>query len=90
LLVYAKNERDEEIPNAEYIEELAARHFPDLAIMKLHLDPKEYFASWISEKKNAILVSGSFGRSSLSRVFKKSFIKDVVSDHKLPVFATHR
>ena len=90
LLVYAKNEREEEIPNVEYIEELAARHFPDLTIMKLHLDPKEYFAAWISEKKNAILVSGSFGRSSLSRVFKKSFIKDVVRDHKLPIFITHQ
>lgn len=90
LLVYAKNEREEEIPNVEYIEELAARHFPDLAIMKLHFDPKENFATWISEKKNAILVSGSFGRSSLSRVFRKSFTKDVVRDHRLPIFITHR
>ena len=90
MLVYAKNEREDEIPNVEYIEELAARHFPDLAIIKLHLDPKENFATWISEKKNAILVSGSFGRSSLSRVFKKSFIKDAVREHKLPIFITHR
>lgn len=90
LLVYAKNEREEEIPNVEYIEELAARHFPDLTIVKLHLDPKENFAAWISEKKNAILVSGSFGRSSLSRVFKKSFIKDVIKDHRLPIFIVHR
>ena len=90
LLVYAKNEKEEEIPNEEYIEELAARHFPDLTIMKLHLEPKEYFATWIGEKKNSLLVSGSFGRSSLSRVFKKSFIKDVVRDHKLLLFITHR
>lgn len=90
LLVYAKNESEEEIPNVAYIEELAARHFPDLKIVKLHLDPKEYFGAWISEKKNSILVSGSFGRSSLSRVFRKSFIKDVIKDHKLPIFITHR
>jgi nucleotide-binding universal stress UspA family protein len=90
LLVYAKNEAEGEIPNMEYVEELAARHFPDLTIMKLHFDPKEYFAAWTSEKKNPILVSGSFGRSSFSRVFKKSFIKDVIKDHKLPIFITHR
>ena len=90
LLVYAKNEKEEEIPNEEYIEELAARHFPDLSIMKLHLEPKEYFATWIGEKKNSLLVSGSFGRSSLSRVFKKSFIKDVIKDHRLPIFIVHR
>jgi len=90
LLVYAKNESDDEIPNVEYIEELAARHFPDLSIMKLHFDPKEYFATWIGEKKNGILISGSFGRSSLSRTFKKSFIKEVIKNHKLPIFITHR
>jgi hypothetical protein len=58
--------------------------------MKLHLDPKDFFADWISNKKNAILVSGAFGRSSLSRVFKKSFVKDVIKEHKLPIFITHR
>jgi hypothetical protein len=90
LLVYSKDELEDDIPHAEYIEELAARHFPDLTIMKLHLDPKDFFADWISNKKNAILVSGAFGRSSLSRVFKKSFVKDVIKEHKLPIFITHR
>ena len=90
ILVYSKDEYENEIPNKEYIEELAGRHFPDLTITKLHLDAKDFFADWIRSKENAILVSGSFGRSSLSRVFKKSFIKDVIRDHKLPLFITHR
>ncbi len=90
ILVYSKDEYEDEIPKMEYIEELAGRHFPDLTITKLHLDAKNFFADWIRSKENAILVSGSFGRSSLSRVFKKSFIKDVIRDHKLPVFITHR
>ena len=88
LLVYAKNEGNEEIPDVKNIKELAGGHFPDLEIMKLHQDSKEYFANWMSEKKNSILISGSFGQSSLSRVFKKSFIKDVIKDHKLPIFIT--
>lgn len=90
ILVYSKDEYEDEIPKMEYIEELAGRHFPDLTITKLHLDAKNFFADWIRSKENAILVSGSFGRSSLSRVFKKSFIKDVIRDHKLPLFITHR
>lgn len=90
LLVYSKDEFEDEIPNAEYIEELATRHFPDLTILKLHLDPKDFFADWIRDKKNAMLVSGAFGRSSISRVFKKSFVKNVIKDHKLPIFMTHR
>lgn len=90
LLVYTKNEGKDDIPHIEYIEELAGRHFPDLTIMKLHLDPKDFFATWISDKKKPILISGSFGRSSLSRIFKKSFVRDVIKEHKLPVFITHR
>ena len=85
-----KNEGNEEIPDVKNIKELAGGHFPDLEIMKLHQDSKEYFANWMSEKKNSILISGSFGQSSLSRVFKKSFIKDVIKDHKMPIFITHR
>ena len=90
LLVYSKRELEDDIPNAEYIEELAARHFPDLSIMKLHFDPKDFFASWINDKKNTILISGAFGRSSISRAFKKSFVANVIKDHKLPIFITHR
>jgi nucleotide-binding universal stress UspA family protein len=89
LLVYAKEEGENEIPDESYIEELAARRFPDLTIMQLDIKPRKYFATWLSEKKNAILVSGSFGRSSISRIFRKSFIADVIKDHKLPVFITH-
>ena len=90
LLFYSKREFEDDIPSADYIEELAARHFPDLTIMKLHFDPNDFFASWINDKKNAILTSGAFGRSSLSRVFKKSFITNLIKDHKLPIFIAHR
>jgi hypothetical protein len=90
LLVYSRDEYEDDIPDIEYIEELATRHFPDLTITKFHLDPKDFFADWIRTRKNAILVSGSFGRSSLSRVFKRSFVREVIKDHKLPVFITHR
>lgn len=89
LLIYA-GEDDETFPQKVYIEELAARHFPNLTFLKLDANPKKYFASWIREKKSAILVSGAFGRSSLSQLFKKSFVSDVISDHQLPVFIAHR
>lgn len=90
ILVYSKDESEDDIPNTEYIEELVVRHFPDLTITKLHLDPKDFFATWISSRKNPILISGAFGRSSFSRVFKKSFVKDVIKEHQLPIFITHK
>jgi len=87
LLVYIDHE--DEIPDRINIEELAARHFPNLTIMKLEIDPEKYFTTWLSEQKRGIVISGSFGRSSLSRVFKKSFITNVIKEHTLPVFVAH-
>ena len=90
LLVYANEEADGKIPDEAFIEELAARHFPDLTVMKLAINPRKHFAAWLSEKEASILVSGSFGRSMISRLIRKSFITNVIKEHKLPVFITHR
>jgi nucleotide-binding universal stress UspA family protein len=78
------------IPDESYIKELAARHFPDLSLLKLELPSSKYFSTWVNDKKNTLLVSGAYGRSSFSQLFKKSFVSDVIRDHQLPVFITHR
>jgi hypothetical protein len=90
ILVYSKNEDDKTIPEESFIEELAARHFGDLTVMKLHIHPEKYFADWLHEKKNAILVSGAFGRSLFTQAFRRSFIAEVVKDHQIPVFIAHK
>lgn len=90
VLLYAKSDDEIAFPDEQNIEELCARHFADLTLFKLGVDPKKYFGMWSSEKKGAILVSGAFGRSSFSMMFKKSFISDVIRDHKLPVFIANR
>ena len=89
LLVHADDE-ETSFPQELYIKELASRHFPKLTLFKLDVNPKKYFASWIKEKKSAILVSGAYGRSSVSQLFKRSFVSDVIGDHQLPVFIAHR
>lgn len=90
LLVYAKEKGEETLPDELNIQELAARHFKDLSLFKLEANPKKYFANWLTEKKGAILVCGAFGRSDLSRLFHKSFVTDVIRDHRLPVFIAHK
>ena len=91
LLVTAGTEDDEqEIPEASNIEELVARHFSDLTFMRLQIEPAKYFSTWLMYRKSTILISGSFGRSALSDFLKKSFISDVISTHRIPVFLTHR
>ncbi|MGZ8549173.1 MAG: hypothetical protein ACXWV2_00865 [Chitinophagaceae bacterium] len=90
ILVYAREKGDEEFPEESNIEELAARHFSDLTLTRLEADPEKYFRSWLMEHSKSILISGAFGRSALSRLFRKSFVSEIISDHKLPVFIAHK
>jgi hypothetical protein len=72
-----------------YIEELAARHFPDLTIMKLNLNPKEFFTDWLTNVKNAMLITGAKGRNGFSEFFRRSFVARIIKEHRLPVFVAH-
>ncbi|HEX6180669.1 MAG TPA: hypothetical protein VFZ47_05445 [Chitinophagaceae bacterium] len=89
LLVTAGYDSGEGLPDEQFIEEFVSRHFPDLSILSLEIDPKRYFSTWMMERENAILVAGAFGRSSVSQLFKKSFVSDIIRDHMLPVFIAH-
>jgi nucleotide-binding universal stress UspA family protein len=90
LLVYANDDAEEDFPDKIQVEELAVRHFTNLTLFKLDINPKKYFSTWVIEKKSALIVSGSYGRSGISQLFKKSFIKNVIADHRLPVFIAHK
>ena len=90
LLIYVTKDIDKDIPDRIQMEELLARHFPDLTLFKLSVNAKELFNAWVGANKSALLVSGSYGRSDFSRLFKKSFVKDIIADHRLPVFIAHK
>jgi len=90
LLVYANDNPEKDFPDKIQIEELAARHFSDLTMFKLDINPKKYFSTWLSEKNSALLVCGAYGRSGLSALFRKSFVRNVIADHKVPVFIVHK
>lgn len=90
LLVYAESKEDRDFPARESIVELATQHYPDLTFYKMDVNPRKYFTSWIADQKGALLVSGSFGRSTLSQAFKKSFVADIIKEHRVPVFIAHK
>lgn len=90
ILVYAKERNNEDFPDEPNIRELVDYHFPHTTWFRLEATSREHFATWLAEQKGAILVSGAFGRSGLSMLFRKSFITDVISDHRLPVFIAHK
>jgi hypothetical protein len=90
-LVKVGHDDTEGLPHEENIEELAGRHFSYINLLKLDLDPDQYFSTWIEvAKAKPILVAGSFGRSFLSRLLKKSFVNDVIAQNKYPIFISHR
>ncbi len=90
ILLYAKEGNDKSMPEEDNIKELVARHFSDLTLLKFDADPKIYFAAWLNQKKGAILVAGSFGRSGLFRFLHKSFVAEIIRQHQMPVFIAHR
>jgi hypothetical protein len=90
LLVFSKNQEEVALPDEELIYELVSHHFKNVLTLTLTINPKKYFSAWLSEQSPPILVSGSFGRSRVSQLFRKSFVTDVIAEHQLPVFIAHR
>jgi hypothetical protein len=90
LLVYSKDEKNTGLPDEQYAEELATQHYKDLTLLKLQVQPEKFFYSWLQDEPNPILICGAFGRSSLSQMFKKSFVTEVITGRKLPLFIAHK
>jgi len=89
ILIYVTEKEGTELPDEANIEELVARHFSDLVLSRVQANPQKYFSEWVNKKNNSLLVTGSFGRSGFSRMFRKSFVSEIIKEHKLPVFITH-
>lgn len=90
LLVYASPKAEKQLPEEANIEELVSRHFNKLTLLRLDADPKKQFASWLEEKKAAIVVCGAFGRSAFAELFHRSFATNVIRAHRFPVFIAHK
>ena len=79
-----------DFPEQSNIEELATRHFSDLSFLYLDMGFKEYFQTWTIQKSPPVVVAGSYGRSAFSQLFHKSFMGEIISDHKAAVFIAHK
>jgi|SRR5450631_3103116 len=88
-IIYVKDENTAEIPDIDNLKKFSCLHFNSMNFSKLHFKAANYFASWIGEKKQVLMVSGSFGRSPFSYVARHSFAGQVIRDHKMPVFIAH-
>jgi hypothetical protein len=89
MLVYGDEKNQHNIPDEANIRELSIHHYPEISF-KAGIFPEKLFGDWVDQMKSSIVISGAFGRSTLSMLFKKSFITEVISDHRLPVFIAHK
>ncbi|HEV3225102.1 MAG TPA: universal stress protein [Puia sp.] len=87
--VHIKSAEDDEIPDRELLQEYTSAHFEALYTSKLHFEPKKYFSSWLENKKNVLLVTGSYSRSAFSNLIRQSFAGNVISSHICPIFISH-
>jgi nucleotide-binding universal stress UspA family protein len=89
ILLYAGNQ-NQDIPEQVQIEELVARHYPDLTLTRLVAGNKANLSDLFDQYDKSIIVSGSFGRTGISELFNKSFIIDIIKNYKTPVFIAHK
>jgi UDP:flavonoid glycosyltransferase YjiC (YdhE family) len=88
-ILYIHEDAGNSIPDLENLQQFTRLKFESMSFSKLHFNAAEYFPAWINGKKNVLLVTGSFGRSALSYIGKRSFARDIIHDHQLPVFIAH-
>lgn len=88
-LVYASNKKQSDMPDRNYITELVSRHFSNLSVLLLEVKKVDDLHSWLQDIPKPMLVTGAFGRSGLSNIFKKSFCTNYISDYRYPVFIAH-
>jgi hypothetical protein len=86
---YWVDKTDDEFPDFDYLEEFAPRHFSNLNFRQVFFDQEKYLATWLSEKRDTLLVSGSYHRSAFSTLLRKSFIHDAITRHSSPIFVAH-
>lgn len=89
--LFFEGDEHHSLPDQVLIEELVARHFPNLTITKKIISGNTNgIHDWFFQLRNSIVVSGSFGRSGVSELFKKSFLTELIREHSTPAFIAHK
>lgn len=89
-LVFVDEDPKAKIPEEAAIRELCVLHFKKFRVLKLEIKTDEFYDTWVGMMKDPWVVTGSFGRSGLSQLFKGSFSAELIHRRKVPVFVAHR
>jgi nucleotide-binding universal stress UspA family protein len=89
-LIQATISADDRLEDQELVSELAARHFPDLTLQEVALHDRREAAAFLSGQEKSLLVTGAYGRSIFSNLFRKSFADELIQRLALPLFIAHK
>jgi nucleotide-binding universal stress UspA family protein len=82
--------KDESDINHYRIKEWISTHYQDAAFITLTGKPSDELFGFLLEKKDAIVVIGAYGRSSISRAFFPSHARLMMKAINLPLFIAHK
>ncbi|MET0637907.1 MAG: hypothetical protein ABWZ25_17885 [Chitinophagaceae bacterium] len=88
-VIYAKSDSLTDLPGGKSIRELVNAHYPQAEWVREDFSPKKFFSTWLAEQDEPFLITGAYGRTAISRMFKKSFISEIISEHRVPIFIAH-
>lgn len=89
LIVTYVSSSSEEMPNKETVMEYLKCHFENLTVKIVNSENIEDLDNWIEVCPSPLMVTGSYSRSSLSRIFKRSFSSPVIASHLFSIFLFH-
>ncbi|HTQ64679.1 MAG TPA: universal stress protein [Puia sp.] len=89
-LLFAANKSSlPQLPDDKLLKEWIERHYSKVTYKILNGEEKKLTATLAKEKKEAVLVAGSYQRSNLSMLFHKSLADLLLKETKTPVFIAH-
>lgn len=87
--IYLNSDPLSSLPDADLLKEYVSAHFNNVSMAKLPFDPHKNLSQWMNNKKNTLLITGSYARSKVSLYFRDSFADEVIKAHTNPLFIAH-
>lgn len=89
ILIEVTRENNASVMEIEKVKEWLSRRYHNIKVEILHGKARDELFQYLLQRKNAIFVMGAYGRSSFSRLFKRSVAEKVLRTTNLPVFIAH-
>lgn len=80
------------LKHSENIKDLLLQHFPFLIIdVEINSKTEDSIIHFFKENcNNGFIVMGAYGRSTISRLFKKSLANTIIKEIRVPIFIAHK